>query len=89
MLEDLNRDRPFDEQVVLTPFWVVAGPDYEAMRETGCPVCLCRARRRREPHMQLLPVLRARVHTRRHAQGVRRALGPGCEAQTHGERRRD
>ncbi len=38
MLEDLNRGRPFSQRVVLTPFWVVAGPDYEAMRETGCPV---------------------------------------------------
>eukprot|EP00960_Hanusia_phi_P028594 747494-Hanusia_phi.AAC.1 len=37
MLSELNRNVERRLQVVLTPFWVVGGPDFEEMRGTGCP----------------------------------------------------
>eukprot|EP00960_Hanusia_phi_P071324 767529-Hanusia_phi.AAC.2 len=37
MLRRLNMGHPAPKQVVLTPFWVVAGPDYDGMRDAGCP----------------------------------------------------
>ena len=39
-VEELNDGVPFDQRVVITPFFVVAGPDYEAMLQAGCPVSL-------------------------------------------------
>ena len=37
MLSELNRNVERRLQVVLTPFWVVGGPDFAGMRRTGCP----------------------------------------------------
>jgi len=37
LLESINAGAPRAHQVVLTPFWVVAGPDFDAMRDSGCP----------------------------------------------------
>lgn len=36
-LEELNRGVPWRQQVVISPYWVVSGPDFQAMKETGCP----------------------------------------------------
>ena len=36
-IEALNTGVPRTHRAVLTPFWVVAGPDFDAMRMTGCP----------------------------------------------------
>jgi hypothetical protein len=37
LLEDINEGVPHPHRAVLTPFWVVAGPDFDAMRDSGCP----------------------------------------------------
>ena len=37
LLSRLNSGHPSPKQVVITPFWVVAGPDYDSMRDSGCP----------------------------------------------------
>ena len=37
MLVDLNREVSLRQRVVLSPYVVVGGPDYAAMRSTGCP----------------------------------------------------
>ena len=36
-LTRINSGVPRRHKVVLTPFWVVGGPDYAAMRASGCP----------------------------------------------------
>jgi hypothetical protein len=36
-IQQLNAGVEAREQLVLTPFFIVAGPDYERMRELGCP----------------------------------------------------
>ena len=37
-LRELNTNASWRQRVVLTPFFVVAGPDFKAMRRTGCPL---------------------------------------------------
>lgn len=37
LLESINVGASRAHRVVLTPFWVVAGPDFDAMRDSGCP----------------------------------------------------
>ena len=37
VIDGLNEGVNFSHQVVLTPFWITGGPDYEAMNELGCP----------------------------------------------------
>ena len=37
LLDHINEGMPRAHCAVLTPFWVVAGPDYDAMRQSGCP----------------------------------------------------
>jgi len=37
LINDLNKDVRFEHRVVITPFWVVGGPDYQSMRKNGCP----------------------------------------------------
>jgi len=32
LINDLNKDVRFEHRVVITPFWVVGGPDYQSMR---------------------------------------------------------
>ena len=36
LIEAVNEGQPPASRVVLTPFWIVAGPDFEAMRDAGC-----------------------------------------------------
>lgn len=35
-LTDLNRNVSYEHRAVLTPHWIVGGPDFEAMRASGC-----------------------------------------------------
>ena len=37
LLSELNKDSSWRHRVVLTPFWVVGGPDFAAMKASGCP----------------------------------------------------
>lgn len=37
LLDSINTGVPRAHRAVLTPFWVVAGPDFDAMRDSGCP----------------------------------------------------
>jgi len=37
LLTDLNKNIRRRQKVVLTPFWVVGGPDFEGMKRSGCP----------------------------------------------------
>jgi hypothetical protein len=37
LLNQINQNASYQQKLVLTPYFVVAGPDFEAMRETGCP----------------------------------------------------
>jgi hypothetical protein len=37
LLNQINQNASYRQKLVLTPYFVVAGPDFEAMRETGCP----------------------------------------------------
>jgi hypothetical protein len=36
-IERINDGFPVQQQLVITPFFVVAGPDFAAMRDSGCP----------------------------------------------------
>lgn len=35
-LQRLNANAPFEQRAVLTPHWIVGGPDFNAMRSAGC-----------------------------------------------------
>ena len=37
LLSELNEGSSWRHRVVLTPFWVVGGPDFAAMKASGCP----------------------------------------------------
>ncbi|KAJ1482676.1 hypothetical protein T484DRAFT_1803147 [Baffinella frigidus] len=36
LLDAVNEGQPPPARVVLTPFWIAAGPDFEEMRDAGC-----------------------------------------------------
>ena len=36
-MDGLNKGLPYAHRAVISPMWVVGGPDIEAMKETGCP----------------------------------------------------
>jgi hypothetical protein len=37
LIEEINQNAPYQQSLILTPYFVVAGPDYESMRGLGCP----------------------------------------------------
>jgi hypothetical protein len=37
LIEGLNEGTPAHQRVVLSPYWVVGGPDFRAMAASGCP----------------------------------------------------
>ena len=51
LIEGLNEGAPVHQQLVVSPYWVVGGPDYRGMAESGCPLAAsCRYRERTWRH---------------------------------------